>query len=163
MSVKTTYDEQVVLAYEGEVTGYVLFSALAAHETSPQARAVWEKVAEVEALTRDRLEPLAHTRHADLTDNIAKAHVRAHERLAKMKTQTWRQIVDEFAPQLAGVAQRAEALEGLASDDDEHAALAQVTAHSRAFADAIRSCLADDCAAAVASLDRYLKMYRENE
>jgi len=150
------YDDNVILAYQGEVGGYVVFSELASHEADEAIREVWSRVAAMEALTRDRLAPLAQLRSCDLDEERRKAELTGHERAARMVTQTWREIAEDYAPRTDGFIERFEAL-ARAAPVEERPVMEQVVEHSRAFAQSIRLCLDGQPEAAVDRIEQYLR------
>lgn len=155
MSNPPSYDEQVLLAYEGEIVGHTTYTALADAFTDPDVKAVCERVAQMEGLTRDRLEPLAIARNADLPAITARATARGKERAAGMAAQGWRKTMEDYQPQTPRSIARFETMETLAPAD-ELAAVEHLTAHSRTFARVVEHCLADNAPAAARELDTFL-------
>jgi len=66
---RTTYLEELVAAYQGEVRGEATFSTLAEHATNAEEREVWRTLARLEATTRQRLMPLMERYGLDTTPN----------------------------------------------------------------------------------------------
>ena len=150
------YEKKLILAYQGEVGGHILFCELAKHEANEAIRAVWSKVADMEALTRDRLEPLAKLRLGDLDEQRQQAELTGHERASRMVKQTWREIAEHYLPQTPGLIERFEALTA-AAPEEERQVMEHVLEHSRAFSDCIRLCLDGQAQAAVDRIEAYLR------
>lgn len=153
------YAQGVLHAWCGEVRGEESFRRMAEQEPDPMARGIWALVAEVEALTRQRIEPIAQRLHSDLEAAGAQAAREGEARAAQRRAQSWQSIVEDYAPQLDGFLARFEALETLAPAADRDAIM-QLSDHSRAFGDCIRSLLAGESEAAAAHLQAYLDRYR---
>jgi len=153
------YAKGVRLAYCGEVRGAITFAEMAEQETDPGAREMWRLVAAVEALTRDRLAPLAERLHGRLDEAIETAHAEGLARAADRRGVAWREIAEAYVPHLPVFLERFEALETLAPAEDR-GAIAQLTEHSRAFGDCIRTWLDGDAEGARRHLQRYLDRYR---
>jgi len=161
MKTAEGYARDILLAYQGEIRGAVTFDAMARHESDPVARGVWEKVAELEALTRDAVAPLAERLLGPL-DPDAHAAVReeALARAAARRGVPCEQIARDYLPDLARfVARFDDLLERTPSAD--RPVVEQLRAHSQAFGACIRAWLDGNPNAALGHLQDYLDRYRQ--
>lgn len=153
---ETDYINGVFLAFEGEVYGEALFRGLAAHEPAAEINAVWSRIAAMEHATQERLLPVASRHKADLDSLVLRGRTRASEDLTAMRSQTWREIVEFFAPRSPAALSRYEALRQ-AAPEPERAAIDQLLAHGQAFAKCMAHLRATRFDQALAVIDAYLE------
>ncbi len=147
--------EGVLLSFEGEVYGELLFDALAAHESADRISAVWALIATMERITRERLEPIARRCNAELDESARRGRQRAREGIQTMRNESWREVVAHFIGKTSAAMARYEALLA-AAPESERVVIGQVCAHGKAFAACMRHLQEDRTEAAARCIEAFL-------
>jgi hypothetical protein len=143
-------------AYEGEIIGEALYSALGRRALTNHQHHACRLLAELEAVTGGLLEPVV-ARHGVAVDPDA-ARRRGVEYAALMASDEWLEVLRQIVPLAQEALSNMQRLQQI-SDDEDRGPMDALVAHEEAFLEFARreSAGADD---ALGPLEHYLELHR---
>jgi hypothetical protein len=135
------YADKIKDAYEDEIRGEHGFRILAAHRCNAEEAAKLSALADLERLTRQRLEPIVHRLRIICTPE-ATLRADAQNWAEPLRTLPWPELMESLVAELPGYVAEYDAF-ATAGPAEDTAALAFLAAHERALLQFARAERAD--------------------